>query len=164
VNVQKNNLYAASSALVLFIFWLLLSGHFTAFLMTAGAISAIAVVAFARRMNVVDREGHPIDLSWRAATFWPWLWVEIVKSAWDVSKIIVNPRLPISPNVFHTKASQKTTVGLVTFANSITLTPGTISIDVSPGDIEVHALTQEAAAGLASGEMDQRVTKFEGAK
>jgi len=61
-------LYAVSSALVLYAFWLLLSGYFTAFLMTAGAASAIAVVALARRMDLVDHEGHPIRLGWRALT------------------------------------------------------------------------------------------------
>ncbi len=157
-------LYALSSALVLYAFWLLLSGYFTAFLMTAGAASAVAVVLIARRMDIADHEGHPIHLGLRIFTYWPWLIIEIVKSAWDVSKIILNPRLPISPTLIRVKTSQKTEVGVVVYANSITLTPGTISVDVSHGEILVHALTQEGAAGLQSGEMDRRVTRFEGAK
>jgi multicomponent Na+:H+ antiporter subunit E len=55
-------------------------------------------------------------------------------------------------------------VGVATYANSITLTPGTISVDVREGEILVHALTKEGAAGLLSGEMDRRVTRFEGAE
>jgi len=157
-------LYAVSSAFVLYAFWLLLSGYFTAFLMTAGAASAIAVVALARRMEIVDHEGHPIHLGWRALTYWPWLIIEIVKSAWDVSKVILNPRLPVSPTLIRVKTSQKTEVGVVVYANSITLTPGTISVDVGHGEILVHALTREGAAGLQTGEMDKRVTVFEGAK
>lgn len=156
-------MYALSSALVLYGFWLLLSGYFTAFLMTVGAAAAIAVVALAQRMDLVDHEGLPIHLGWRVLTYWPWLIIEIVKSAWDVSKIILNPRLPISPTLIRVKTSQKTVVGVVTYANSITLTPGTISVEVSHGEILVHALTRESAAGLQSGEMDRRVTKFEGA-
>jgi len=156
--------YALSSALVLYVFWLLLSGYFTAFLMTAGAASAIAVVLLARRMDIVDHEGHPIHLGLRLFTYWPWLVVEIVKSAWDVSKIILDPRLPISPTLIRVKTSQKTEVGVVVYANSITLTPGTISVDVGHGEILVHALTREGAAGLQSGKMDKRVTVFEGAK
>lgn len=157
-------MYAVSSAFVLYAFWLLLSGYFTAFLMTAGAASAIAVVALARRMEIVDHEGHPIHLGWRALTYWPWLIIEIVKSAWDVSKVILNPRLPVSPTLIRVKTSQKTEVGVVVYANSITLTPGTISVDVGHGEILVHALTREGAAGLQTGEMDKRVTVFEGAK
>jgi len=153
-----------STTFILFFFWLLLSGYFTAFLMTAGAASAIAVVALARRMEIVDHEGHPIHLGWRALTYWPWLIIEIVKSAWDVSKVILNPRLPVSPTLIRVKTSQKTEVGVVVYANSITLTPGTISVDVGHGEILVHALTREGAAGLQTGEMDKRVTVFEGAK
>lgn len=155
-------MHAFSAVLVLFIFWLLLSGFFEPFLMTAGAVSALAIVALARRMDVVDHEGHPIHLGLRALTYWPWLIVEIVKSAWDVSRIILNPRLPVSPTLVRTTASQQTTVGVVTFANSITLTPGTISVDVGRGEILVHALTRDGAAGLQTGEMDRRVTRFEG--
>jgi multicomponent Na+:H+ antiporter subunit E len=159
---MKNTAYAFSSAIILFVFWLLLSGNFTAFLVTMGAISAAAIALLGRRMDVIDREGHPVYLTWRALCYWPWLIKEIVKSAWEVARIIVNPRLPISPTLVRAKASQKTAVGLVTYANSITLTPGTISVDVRPGEILVHALTREGAEGLEAGEMDRRVTRFEG--
>jgi multicomponent Na+:H+ antiporter subunit E len=155
-------LYTLSSVLVLYGFWLLLSGYFTAFLMTAGAGSAIAVVALAHRMDLVDHEGHPIHLGWRVLAYWPWLFREIIKSAWDVSRIIVDPRLPISPTMIRVPTSQKTAVGVVTYANSITLTPGTISMEVKHGEILVHALTRAAAEGLQEGEMDRRVTWFEG--
>ena len=159
---MKNTAYAFSSAIVLFVFWLLLSGYFTVFLVTMGALSAVAIVALGRRMEVIDREGHPIDMGWRVLGYWPWLAKEIVKSAWDVSRIIVDPRLPISPCLVRARTSQKTAVGVVTYANSITLTPGTISVDVREGEILVHALTRESAAGLLEGEMDRRVTRFEG--
>ncbi|MBX3677002.1 MAG: Na+/H+ antiporter subunit E [Rhodocyclaceae bacterium] len=155
-------LYAASATLALFSFWLVLSGFFTAFLVGAGAASALAVVAFSQRMDVIDREGHPIHLSWRALTYWPWLGKEIVKSAWGVSKIILNPRLPVSPTLVRIKPTQRTPEGLVTHANSITLTPGTISVEVGADEFLVHAVTREGAEGVASGEMDRRTTRFEG--
>ncbi|MDP1633827.1 MAG: Na+/H+ antiporter subunit E [Gallionellaceae bacterium] len=155
-------LYAVSATLALFSFWLVLSGFFTAFLVGAGAASALAVVAFSRRMDVIDREGHPIHLSWRALTYWPWLIKEIVKSAWDVSKIILNPRLPVSPTLVRIKPTQRTPEGLVAHANSITLTPGTISVEVGADEFLVHAVTREGAAGVESGDMDRRVTRFEG--
>lgn len=159
---MKDTAYAFSSAIILFIFWLLLSGYFTAFLVTMGALSAVAIVLLGRRMAVIDREGHPIHLSWRALGYWPWLIKEIAKSAWAVSRIILDPALPISPRLVRAKTSQKTAIGVVTYANSITLTPGTISVDVKPGEILVHALTRESAEGLLEGEMDRRVTDFEG--
>lgn len=151
-----------SAVLVLFAFWLLLSGFLEPFLLAAGLGSSIAVVWLAHRMEVIDREGHPIHLGWSALTYWPWLFKEIAKSAWDVSKIILNPRLPITPTMVEVETTQTTSVGRVTYANSITLTPGTISVEVNDRSILVHALTAEGAAALAEGDMDRRVTRFEG--
>jgi multicomponent Na+:H+ antiporter subunit E len=155
-------MYSVSAIVVLFVFWVLLSGFFEPFLLAAGLGSAVAVVWLAHRMETIDREGHPIHLWWRAFGYWPWLIKEIVKSAWDVSRIILAPRLPISPELVRVKTSQKTTVGVVTYANSITLTPGTISVEVLQDEIVVHALTRAGAEGLLEGEMDRRVTRFEG--
>ena len=151
-----------SAFLALYLFWLVLSGYFTAFLMSAGAACAVAVVWFAQRMDVIDAEGHPVQLGWRILAYWAWLSKEIVKSAWDVSKIIVDPRLPISPSLVRFRPSQKTTVGLVIHANSITLTPGTISIDAEQGEFLVHALTRAGAEGVTTGDMDRRVSACEG--
>src|SRR3989337_1511294 len=103
--------YALSSMLVLFVFWLLLSGYFTLFLVTIGALTAVGVVALGHRMDVIDREGHPIHLTWRVLGYWPWLMKEIAKSAWGGSRIILDPRLPISPTLVRVKTSQKTVVG-----------------------------------------------------
>ncbi len=153
---------ALSLVVLLFAFWLLLSGYFVPFLLTMGVASAVVVALLGRRMDLIDHEGHPIRFSWRLIFYWPWLFKEIAKSAWDVARIILSPRLPISPVLVRAKTSQKTTVGLVTYANSITLTPGTISVEVKKGEILVHALTRQAAAGLLEGEMDRRVTQFEG--
>jgi len=151
-----------SAFLALYLFWLVLSGYFTGFLMSVGAASAMAVVWFARRMDVIDEEGHPVQLGWRIVAYWIWLSREIVKSAWDVSRIIINPRLPISPTMVRFRPTQKTSVGLVVHANSITLTPGTITVDAGKEGFVVHALTRAGAEGVTSGEMDQRVSACEG--
>jgi multicomponent Na+:H+ antiporter subunit E len=154
-------LRAISSVATLFLFWVALSGFFTPFLLGAGLLSAIAVVWLAHRMAVVDKEGHPIDLGPAASRYWPWLAKEIVKSAWDVTKIILNPRLPIQPTLVRFRPTQTSEVGLATHANSITLTPGTISIEVARNEFLVHALTAGGAEGVQSGDMDARVTRFE---
>jgi multicomponent Na+:H+ antiporter subunit E len=152
----------ASLAVVLFLFWLALSGHYTAFLVGSGVASAVLCVFIAARMGVVDPEGHPVHLLPGALTYFPWLWWEIAKSAWAVSKLILNPRLPISPTMTQVAASQKTTVGVATYANSITLTPGTITTEVKGNVLTVHALTRDGALDLEGGGMDARVTRFEG--
>jgi multicomponent Na+:H+ antiporter subunit E len=146
----------------LYVFWLLLSGFFTPFFLLAGAGCALAVVWFARRMDVVDHEGHPIQLGLQALLYWPWLLKEIVKAAWDVSKIILHPQLPISPTLVRFKPTQKTDVGLVIHAQSITLTPGTITIEAGPNEFFVHGLTSSGAQAVVDSEMDRRVTACEG--
>lgn len=143
--------------------WLVLSGHFEPILLTLGGLSVIAVMIIARRMDVVDREGHPLHLGWGAMTYWPWLVWEIVKANIDVARIIVTPSLPISPVMIRVDASQKTELGHVIFANSITLTPGTVAVDLGEKSIGVHALSAASARELAAGEMDRRVTAMEGA-
>lgn len=142
-------------------FWLLLSGHYTAFLVTAGIGSSAAVLWVGRRMEVVDREGVPIHL-WRVVfLYWPWLAWQIVKSAWDVGKIIVHPRLPISPTLVRFKPLQRSAVGLVTHANSITLTPGTITVEATAGEFLVHGLTRASAEGAIDSDMDRRLQRLE---
>lgn len=144
-------------------FWLLLSGMFTPFLVTAGFGCALFVAFFCKRMDVIDKEGFPIDLAGKALlSYWPWLIKEILKSGWDVSKRIVSPQLPISPTLVEFKPLQQTPMGLVIHANSITLTPGTIAVEVEPGRFLVHALTSDGAAGLENSEMDQRCLRLEG--
>ena len=155
-------LYFISSVVVFFMFWLVLSGHYTLMLLAIGAVASILVVGLATRMAVIDREGHPIYLLYRAVWYWPWLFWEIVKSGISVSKIILSPTLPISPTLINLKATQKSVVGVVVYANSITLTPGTVSVEVEDNEIPVHAITTLGAMDLEEGKMDRMVTKFEG--
>lgn len=146
----------------LFVFWLALSGHYSAILIAAGLASALLCVLAAIRMRVADQEGHPIELLRGAASYYPWLFWEIGKSAWSVTKVILHPRLPISPTMTVVRATQKTTAGVATYANSITLTPGTITVGVNGRDLTVHALVQDGALDLEAGGMDRRVSRFEG--
>jgi multicomponent Na+:H+ antiporter subunit E len=149
-------------SLVLFGVWLLWSGHTETLLIVLGAVSTLAVVAIAVRMRLVDDEGIPLGLLLRAPRFLPWMFWQIAKSNVDVARRILNPRLPIHPMVIRVKASQRRDAGRVIYANCITLTPGTVSIDVEGDEIVVHALSRESAQGLASGEMDRRVSEYEG--
>jgi multicomponent Na+:H+ antiporter subunit E len=151
-----------SLVLILFAFWLALSGHYTPFLIAAGAGSALLALLAALRMRVVDAEGHPVELLWGAVTYYPWLVVEIAKSGWGVTKIILHPGLPISPTMTVVRASQKTSAGRATYANSITLTPGTVTVGVNGQDLTVHALVNAGALDLEEGSMDRRVRRFEG--
>lgn len=157
-------MFVVAAFAVLLAFWLLLSGFFTPFLVAAGVGSALAVVAFARRMDLVDVEAFPLVM-WRTAfRYWPWLLKEIGKSGWAVTRVVLRPTMPISPTLVRFRPLQRTPVGLVTHANSITLTPGTITIEATPGEFLVHALTRAGAQGCVDSEMDRRVAALEAAR
>lgn len=148
-------------AISLAMLWLLLSGHYAALLLALGVLSVFACVALAHRMDVIDREGVPIHVSARAVLYWIWLLKEIVLSNLHVVRCILAPRLRIAPTDFVVPASQRTDLGQMIYANSITLTPGTVSMDLDHGTIHVHALTAVTAAGVRSGEMDRRCRELE---
>lgn len=139
-----------------------MSGFWVPFILCLGVASVIATVLISRRMDVIDHEGQPLHLSWKIGFYWAWLLKEIFKSAVDVSKVIVKRKMPIHPAMVPIKASQRTEMGHVIYANSITLTPGTITVTLENGDMVIHALTKEAADGLLTGDMDRRVTAIEG--
>ncbi|MGH8602656.1 MAG: Na+/H+ antiporter subunit E [Gammaproteobacteria bacterium] len=149
-------------ALCLFILWILLSGHWDPWLMGVHFGSVLLVVGIALRMDIADHEGHPIHIGFLAvARYWVWLLVAVVKSALDVSRRILDPKLPISPHVIAVRSTQGDDVGHVIYAKSITLTPGTVCIDVRDGFIHVHALTEKAARDLQRGHMDRRIRRLD---
>ncbi len=154
--------HAIGLIVVLAAIWLLLSGHFEILMLFFGVISIAISVFIAMRMDVVDHEGVPLQVTWAMLRYLPWLAWEVVKANIDVARRIIDPNLPISPKFFETKASQSSDLGQIIYANSITLTPGTVSVDLDPGVIMVHALSIEGAEGIEAGEMDRRVTQIEG--
>ena len=129
-----------------------------------GAASLVFVLALSRRMGIVDEEGAPLSLSVpRLLAYVPWLTLEIVKSNVDVARRILSPGPPpIAPRIIRVKARPRTEVAQVIFANSITLTPGTVSIDVDGGEVLVHALHADAAEGVLEGTMNRKCAEFEG--
>ncbi|NNF17804.1 MAG: Na+/H+ antiporter subunit E, partial [Gammaproteobacteria bacterium] len=153
--------HSINLALFLFAIWLLLSGHFTPLLLFLGVLSTVFAVFLAARADLLDREIQPVLIKPSILLYWVWLGWEITKSNIDVARRILDPDLPIHPNIFTLRANQKTELGRVTYANSITLVPGTVTIDVNDSMLTIHALTEAAAADLRSGEMDRRVCDVE---
>ncbi len=157
-------LHVITMSLVTAVLWFLLSGFTDPFILSLGAVSVAAVVLIAHRMDVIEHEGHPIHLIWRATGSWLWLTVEIFKSNWQLARAVLMPRTHVRPVVVNLSASQRSEIGQVIYANSITLTPGTITLDTEPGELFVHALMESGAQGLLDGEMDRRVSQVESAK
>jgi multicomponent Na+:H+ antiporter subunit E len=141
-------------------FWVLLSGYWLPLIIALGIASIALCVVIARRLDVCDREGYPIHLTVPGITYFPWLVKEIVVSNITVAKAILTG--DVNPQVLQVRASQSDALGRTVYANSITLTPGTVSISVDEDVITVHALMDETADGLRSGEMNARVCNLMG--
>ncbi len=144
--------------------WVLWSGYFKPLLLGLGLASALVCTYLASRMRQVEGEGSRFIIMehiHQLATYWPWLLVEVAKSNLEVAKIILSKKIEIDPVMIRLRASQSSEIGQVIYGNSITLTPGTITVDIEEGDLLVHALVQSAADGLHEGEMDRRVRALE---
>ena len=141
--------------------WYLLSGYNILLILVLGVLSIILVIWITYRMDSVDRETHPIHLATSSVKYFPWLIWEIFKSNIDVATAIVTGGNRVSPRLLVLKASQKSEIGRVVFANSITLTPGTVTLGIEDDKLTIHALTPSAYSSLASGEMDRRVFELE---
>ena len=153
-------------ALLLFVFyfviWLLLSGHYDPLLLTLGVLSCITCLYVTWKAKFIDEEGLPLHLLIRLPIYTLWLFKEIIKANIDTAKIIIlnNP----DPQNFRVKSSQKTEAGKVTYANSITVTPGTVTTVLDGDILEVHALSSDMADDVKSGAMDKKVSWLEGNK
>ena len=149
-------------ALVLAGTWMLLSGVVAPFMMGLGLASCLVVVWIGVRADRRDREPVPFALRLgRCPGYLLWLAWEIIKSNVDVARRILSPSLPIAPAVRWLPASQRSELARVIYADSITLTPGTLSIDLEDGAVEVHALSEDSLDALERGEMDARVSGLE---
>ncbi|MEX2482556.1 MAG: Na+/H+ antiporter subunit E [Gammaproteobacteria bacterium] len=143
--------------IILFVLWLLLSGHLEPLMMTLATVSCLFVVLVSRRMDVVDHESHPLHLSLRLLHYWLWLLREIVLANAAVVREILRPRLAITPTVVTFETEQSSDLGKVILGNSITLTPGTVTLDIDGSTVTVHGLTRTIARQAADGSMDRRV-------
>ncbi len=142
-------------------FWLVNSGHYNALILFFMVISVLFVVTLCHQMDVVDGESQPLNLTFTIPLYWLWLIKEVAVANIAVSRCVWRGAGSISPSLIKVKANQKTDIGMVIYANSITLTPGTISVDVEENIITVHALTRDTAEDLLTGEMDRRVCQVE---
>ncbi len=149
--------------IVLSLLWLLLSGIYTPMLLTLGVLSIVVVCYLALRMQVLEHDGQPIYFSLsNLIVYWLWLAVEMVKSSWVVSRRILSPSLPIKPILTSIEAAQKTQLGQVIYANSITLTPGTVAVGITENNgILVHALHEDSVHELKDNMMAKKVIRVE---
>jgi len=144
-------------ALLLMLAWILWSGYLKPLLLGLGIFSSILVVYLDYRMRLKDTHFLDGRFLLRLVRYWGWLAGEVLRSSLDVTRIVLSPKLPISPTVaeFKTRCTLATDRALL--GNSITLTPGTLTIQIADGHFVVHALTEAGARDILAGEMDRRV-------
>lgn len=147
-------------ALLLALAWLLWSGFYTPLLLGLGAFSCALVIYLSHRMGLVNSDLFSGTVSLRLFAYWAWLAKEVVKSSLEVTRCVLSPRLPISPTVAEFDAHTDHPVDLAILGNSITLTPGTLTLQIRDGHFKVHALTEAGAKDLLTGEMDRRVSEL----
>jgi multicomponent Na+:H+ antiporter subunit E len=138
--------------------WLLWSGLYKPLLLLLGTASCLLTFWLVRRMGYFDERLFALRFSLRLLRYWWWLGGEIIRSSLEVARIVLDPKLPISPRVIDLEAQSPHPFDQVVLGNSITLTPGTLTIDLHKGVLKVHTLTEAGARELMSGEMNRRVT------
>jgi multicomponent Na+:H+ antiporter subunit E len=147
-------------AILLAAAWLLWSGFFKPLILGFGVLSCTLVMIAAYRMHFFDTDLFSLRFSARLFRFWAWLGGEIVRSSIEVTRIVLDPKLPIKPTVVEFDATSEHPVDLAILGNSITLTPGTLTLSIDDRHFTVHALTQNGGRDIEGGEMNHRVSKL----
>jgi len=153
--------YRLSLFLLLVVLWLGNSGLYSFLLLGFGLASVIFVIWVSHCLGVVDQESQPLHLARRLPKFFGWLIVKIIRSNIDVVRLIWLGNRAISPCSTRLPLGQKSDLGRVIYANAITLTPGTVAMDMDDDTVLVHALTREGIEDLQEGEMRRRVAELE---
>ncbi len=144
-------------ASLIFLFWFMLSGHTETLLIVFGILSTLLSIYLSHRMNIIDHESYPFHLSVRLLRYYVYLGKEIIVANIDVFKRILKPGQSISPNIITLPVGKRNDLSKVIYANSITLTPGTVTLDLSADEMKIHALSKEGAEDLKMGQMAKAV-------
>lgn len=163
ISAPRIMLRLLSPLLVLVVAWAFWSGHGEPLIVAFGALSCLAVFGISQRMaRVAGQEPLDYGLALRSLSYLPWLLLQVITSNVDVARLILSSDPRGSSHLIRIRAGQATELGRVIYANSITLTPGTITLDLRGDNLLVHALTRSAASGVRDGEMARRVSGLEG--
>lgn len=145
---------------LLILFWLFNSNHYSLLGLALGVTSIATVLCISIRMKVIDNEAQPLHLPLQIPRFYLWLLKEVILSNISVTRQIWRKTPDISPQLLTIKNNQQTDLGKVIYANSITLVPGTVTVNLQEDIMTVHALTKETAEDLQTGEMEHRINRM----
>ncbi len=151
------------TAIAMFIFWILLSGEFTFILITSGIIASL-IVAYLSHDIFIGKADIKTETRrvLKFIKYLPWLLWEVILANVEIAYLVLRPKPLIDPQLVRFKPDLKTDLGIVTLANSITLTPGTITVEANREEFIIHAIWQKSAEGIIGGEMQRKVKEIEG--
>jgi len=151
------------TTIVMFAFWILLSGEFTFILITSGVVASL-ITAYLSHDIFVGKADLKTETGrvFKFIVYIPWLLWEIILANVEIAYLVLNPKPLVDPQIVRFKNDLKTDLGIVTLAHSITLTPGTVTVDANREEFVIHAIWQKSAEGIISGEMQRKVKKIEG--
>ncbi|OYX51076.1 MAG: hypothetical protein B7Y90_01950 [Alphaproteobacteria bacterium 32-64-14] len=151
--------YAFGLLMALAVFWLVLSGETSPFFLGLAAVAVLATLWLCARLRLIDREGSPYHRAPQLLVYLAWLIVQIVKANVAVVSRVFGPRHAIDPAMTEVSTTAQSRLGRALFANSITLTPGTVTVDVEGHKLKVHALVRESASAESFAPMDRRAAR-----
>lgn len=147
--------------ITLIVAWLLWSGIYKPLVIGLGGFSCLLTLLLAKRMGFFKDSSHLARVIPRLPGFWLWLIKEIIKSSWDVARIVLSRDLKIQPSLVRIESTGQLDISQTILGNAITLSPGTVTLDVHEDELLVHCLTPEGADELRSGELNRRVSELE---
>ncbi len=145
--------------LVLALSWVLWSGIYKPLLIWLGVFSCLLSLWLASRTGFF-RHAMPTRSFLRLPGYWWWLLGEITRSSFQVARVILSPAMPITPTLVELTTDEPTDSGKVILGNSITLSPGTVTIDMYESKLLVHCLTEEGAQALIGQEVQRRTARL----
>ena len=148
--------YLPGLILALAAFWFALSGETAPLFLMLGALSVLLTLWLVARLKIIDRDASPYHRAPNILVYGGWLLVEIVKANLAVIRRILGPTHAIDPVMVNVTTTARTNLGKALFANSITLTPGTVTVDVDGDRLKVHALVRETSTAQSFAPMDRK--------
>lgn len=146
--------YVPGLAFALAVFWFAMSGETSPFFLGLSVIAVLATLWISATLKIVDRDSSPYHRAPHLIIYMGWLIGEIVKANLAVISRVLGWRQSIDPAMVEISTATRTSLGKALFANSITLTPGTVTVDVDGQVLKVHALVRENAGAEGFASMD----------
>jgi multicomponent Na+:H+ antiporter subunit E len=154
--------YLPGLVAALALLWFALSGQTSLFFLVLAGVSIVLTLLIAARLKIIGRDASPYHRAPQLLLYTFWLLWQIVKANVGVIVRVLGPRHAIDPAMVSLTSKARSDLGKALFANSITLTPGTVTVDVAGDTVKVHALVRENAGEASFAPMDRHAARAAG--